>query len=441
MFLLGAGASVPAGVPDSYNMTEKLLRNYNNDYGMEKHSRILPFVIGGLLFQKGKEGLNPFDGVNVEEVFNAILLLADRNSLEVAPFIGSWNEMIDTLDKITNDRHDINSLNEEIYKNIIATISKSSLPSLSVRKIEDALQKTVASVNRGKTTNTTLLSSAIKDYVENYMKKWLNELKSEKPNTNYSFQKKFTSAIKSMDDIPGKGEIFNQTAEWMIRKLINLVWIKDVSKVLYLKPLLNVLKQQDNKCCIASLNYDNAIELLAKSEQIPFSTAIKEWPNTGSFCYEGNGILLLKLHGSIDWKLIRNQCTPDKPLPQSMISEVIPDNNPESSYRPAIIFGQKNKLTTEGPFLDLIRAFQIELSKCTKLTVIGYSFRDEHINEYITQWLNRSENSEIAIIDPNIDRIHNEYVNTLHKLPKNRIKIYKESVENVLTKLYVNCEY
>jgi hypothetical protein len=40
--------------------------------------------------------------------------------------------------------------------------------------------------------------------------------------------------------------------------------------------------------------------------------------------------------------------------------------------RPAVIFGQRNKLTAEGPFLDLLRAFREELSRSTSLTVVGY---------------------------------------------------------------------
>jgi hypothetical protein len=38
---------------------------------------------------------------------------------------------------------------------------------------------------------------------------------------------------------------------------------------------------------------------------------------------------------------------------------------------PMVIYGQRNKLTTEGNFLDLLRQFDEELSKSDLLTVVG----------------------------------------------------------------------
>ena len=82
MFLFGAGASIKAGVPDAYKMTEKLLSLFANN-GNPKYYEVLSFVIGGLIYQKAKVGKSPYEGINVEEVFNAVLLLSDRQALEV----------------------------------------------------------------------------------------------------------------------------------------------------------------------------------------------------------------------------------------------------------------------------------------------------------------------------------------------------------------------
>jgi hypothetical protein len=86
MLLLGAGASVEAGVPDSHQMSERILTAFEKRFGDSKYTKIISFVIGGLLFQNGIKGLNPLKtGVNVEELFNAIELLRDRHAIEAAP--------------------------------------------------------------------------------------------------------------------------------------------------------------------------------------------------------------------------------------------------------------------------------------------------------------------------------------------------------------------
>jgi hypothetical protein len=62
-------------------------------------------------------------------------------------------------------------------------------------------------------------------------------------------------------------------------------------------------------------------------------------------------------------------------------------------------------LTAEGPFLDLLKAFNDELEGADTLTVIGYSFSDPHINVYIGDWLNRSETHLLRVVDPSLAEV------------------------------------
>ena len=64
-----------------------------------------------------------------------------------------------------------------------------------------------------------------------------------------------------------------------------------------------------------------------------------------------------------------------------------------------MMFGQRNKLTAEGPFLDALRTFRQELGSATTLTIIGYSFRDDHINQYIAAWFNVDSDHRIRIVN------------------------------------------
>jgi hypothetical protein len=96
MLLLGAGASREAGVPLAREMSQKILDSLSWS-GHSSH--VLRFVLGGLLFQAGVNGANPLDSADVEELFSAVDLLAERRQLEIAPFIGTWHRTVESLDR------------------------------------------------------------------------------------------------------------------------------------------------------------------------------------------------------------------------------------------------------------------------------------------------------------------------------------------------------
>lgn len=107
---------------------------------------------------------------------------------------------------------------------------------------------------------------------------------------------------------------------------------------------------------------------------------------------------------------------------------------------PMVIFGQRNKLTVEGPFLELLKQFDEQLQRTDLLTVIGYSFRDTHINFYITKYLNQYK-GKIRIVDPNFDTMDVEYVKDLREFQKVRpeqIEVIKKYTGEALRELYPN---
>ena len=72
----------------------------------------------------------------------------------------------------------------------------------------------------------------------------------------------------------------------------------------------------------------------------------------------------------------------------------------KKGYSPSVIFGQRNKLTAEGPFLDLFSRFQDALMVANELVIIGYSFRDHHVNESIARWFNCESTRTITLVTP-----------------------------------------
>lgn len=362
LVLLGAGASVEADVPDANGMALEIYERFRNDgMGGEdalESSAVIGLVISGLRFQKGIRNENVADArVNVEDLFNAVQLLANRSTLEAAPFIGSWHPMVVEFD----------------------TLYAQDVPGGY-------------------------------DYSDRQKKPW-------------------------------EGLVFKRTGDRMIRKLAELVWIDDAKRVQHLSPLLNLMNAQDGRLVIATLNYDNSIELMARTYGVSYSTGIEEWSESREIDLSAPGLHLLKLHGSIDWYLTEEKEPRDKPMPYSSIRQLSEGEvtviyekltrQGDTTARPAVVFGQRNKLTAEGPFLELLRAFQQELwrPETHTLTAVGYAFRDPHINTYISQWLNASSNNKIRIINPGFEESDEDYVMRLKNLRSanpERVQVVKE---------------
>lgn len=334
------------------------------------YRRVLSLALGGLLFQSGARGLFPVDApVDVEAVFRAVQLLAERSTLEVAPFVSSWIVAVNDLDR---GAPRIGTLHR-FFENLVRSAS-------------------------GEPFRVSMAEAELRSFIEAHL-----------PGS-------------------GRGTVFAQTAQHMITALRRIVWITDPNTVEYLSPILRLLDAQ-RRLVIVTLNCDNTIELMAAHHGIDCITGIDEWSRGATFYLDGDGLYLLKLHGSINWELVSNQTSEGRPMPHSVIRrrsfeemsssmEDLEKAHTEAwrrqdyeelsrisallqrfEYPPTVIFGGRNKLTAEGPYLDLLRAFREELSQISLLTVIGYSFRGPHVNEYVTRWLNVDPGNRMRVIN------------------------------------------
>lgn len=440
MVLLGAGASVKAGVPGSYDMTQEIARRFADYGGLQEESRLLKFVIGGLLFQKGVRGDDPFGGVDVEEVFNAVILLAERQSLEVAPFVGSWHAMVEQLDRAPPSSYVFERVGRLLYESAtrgVIDAFPSSPPAFAEKNIDNALgntiKKTVDAMVKNRSASffsSESVGKAVRAYLEGLTKEWLNRLKSRQPRIDSAFKQEFSQAVQETLR-SGAGAIYRAAASEMIQVLADIVWIENADVVRYLKPLLRPLSRQD-KYVIATLNYDNCVELMAADSGEVCETGIDCWSAKGQFETSSRGLMLLKLHGSIDWALEEGPTTSSRPMPHSVIRKIEPAEVKQVRHHPAVIFGHRNKLTAEGPFLDLLRSFRQELQAVDRLTVVGYSFRDPHVNEYISQWLNGGENRRLRVVDPNFESSRAGYACDLQQHCASRLEVIPEYAEKAL---------
>lgn len=399
MFLLGAGASVEAGVPDAYKMTIEMLDAFSKDRTLRNHNKILRFVVGGLLFQQAAQGENPLDGVNVEELFNAVLLLGERKNSELSSFVGSWHPLLSELEGGEISDHTAEQILDKIYRPILDFLHQ---------KVHINVNPSMDFVN----ASLRFDSHSIDTFF------------SRRP-----FQEILTQSIREFVAGSG-GRVFIDTSNQMTQKLIQMAWIIDPQKIDYLRPLVKYARHTG--AVITTLNYDNTIELSSETSGLPFDTGIGAWSGTSEFTFAEDHIPLIKLHGSINWALSEIRASPEKPLQHESITRVMPTDN--ANFHPEIIFGGKNKLTVKGPFLGLLRVFELQLAECNRLIVIGYSFRDDHVNEFIRNWLNSDPNRTLVIINPNIAKLDVPFYQELSHIPdKARVlEIAKTASDGIL---------
>ncbi len=277
--LLGAGASVEGGVPASFKMTERIYNEFCDDASLKSLSAALTFVIGGLQFQHGVSGENPFSGVDVEELFNAVDFLSARTASEAAPFVNAWHPMVDWYGR----HHDFGSEIESLVRHI----------------------------------------------------KEMCEISLDRSNTTWR-QRDVADAFHRLFAPPNAAErrgTFQSITEAMTHHLISITYIRNPSLVGYLVPLLNLFKRQ-KRLVVATLNYDNSIERVSAAHNIPCDAGIENWNDTGSFHFGGDGLHLLKLHGSLNWRYgsIENTSYPPLISPITVVNAVDwdawPDNAP-----------------------------------------------------------------------------------------------------------------
>jgi hypothetical protein len=189
--------------------------------------------------------------------------------------------------------------------------------------------------------------------------------------------------------------VYAELARRMVSELRSLVRTTP-KQVQYLEPLARAATQQGG-LTVVTLNYDLSIEHAATSAGVSLSTGIADMEDGNLVDWPQDGVRLMKLHGSVDWAWHDAQAQ-DGYLPFDYVGAVDPR---EDRYeRPAMIFGQRGKLRADGPFLTLLAEFEDQLSRCGHLISIGYSFRDDHVNEILRRWIDEDIARKVTVVDP-----------------------------------------
>jgi hypothetical protein len=331
--LLGAGSSVDAGVPASFEMTGQIQASLNARAPFGLLTEVFNYVCGRLLVHDTARGPTVKGGIDIERVVQALEELGRRSDMPIAPFVNGWQPDLEALEHRKPARMWLRKkLSAKWRKEPIGTID------LSTRGINDLWDQ---------------------------MFPWLRG-----------------------------GGLFEQLASLIVDEMCKQL-TTDADDVLYLEPLVK-LGMARNGITVASLNYDLSIEQASETVGTTAYTGLKSWVRELDWCWPNDGIRLLKLHGSIDWYW-KSPTNPVSPIRIAMADKEC--ENP-GLFRPALLFGHGSKLRVEGPFLSLLAEFERMLAAAETLVVVGYSFRDTHINHSIARWLAGNDLRRIVVIDP-----------------------------------------
>lgn len=218
----------------------------------------------------------------------------------------------------------------------------------------------------------------------------------------------------ALDRLAPRARDFSECRKALEHALAERTWLPETADVGYLMPILTRASIA-NPLTVATLNYDNTVELATRQSGLRFGYGF-ERDNPASdrslaetFDVVRPEVRLLKLHGSANW-VSRNMRTvaldsPNDDLPWSVPTptriHVLRDGEVlGSNSRPALIFGQSQKLSAEFPYFETFLAFREALSVSISCLVIGYSFRDAHVNALLRSWFTTQRARELAIIEP-----------------------------------------
>lgn len=193
---------------------------------------------------------------------------------------------------------------------------------------------------------------------------------------------------------------------------------------------------EDSITRLYTLNYDNLFKSLLEEDNIECFDGFFE-SKESEYYYRADVLRILtdnkstihyNLHGSAYWKVLSTDKN-NSPNPEIVLLEGIhlAASDMQSTLQiekgktlliSNIITGyQKTQKSAITPFRQFQSAFDKDCCSADKITIVGYSFYDEHINESIKTALRYNDNLKIEIIDPSFIENKMDYHFALNIFP------------------------
>jgi hypothetical protein len=280
-------------------------------------------------------GGTPFDPINIEDAYDLLLRLVRKDEDILSDFVQSWDPVLDFMKPRFSE--------ERFMKGIIESLHDQSRS----------------------------LSHGIIQFDQNALREAADSISSAFGTTRQS-----------------------RTSDVDVSDIYIDILVKILSEpcqpIDYMDSAVEFSRQHN--ATVATLNYDILFEEAALKKGTAVDYGLQDWKNRQVVRWDGSGVKLAKLHGSINWR----------GTPESFeVSAPVPQPNRWTRTKALMIFGgQANKLTPHGPFLQLRHQFESALMKSNVLVVAGYSFSDIHINSILSRWISTRGAAKMVILEP-----------------------------------------
>ncbi|WP_126176778.1 SIR2 family protein [Tsuneonella rigui] len=244
--LLGAGASIDAGLLNTFDLTQEVY-NYLVARGYPE-GHLFGYVISKLLVRATRNGGSPFQRVDVETAYDAVKQFLRRDSNVLSEFVTGWDDLRAFGDR--PEPFDEGEFRSSFY---------------------DILERRPS---RSLTSTNAIAYSINRHAIENI---------------SHTLGRSLRGTGSPAYD-----------ADRFIEVLVRLLTPREESYS-YVERLLE--HASDRFSCIGSLNYDLLLERSAKSRGISIDYGLRSWNLRRYIKFYDGEIKLIKLHGSLNWYL------------------------------------------------------------------------------------------------------------------------------------------
>ncbi|MFP4015773.1 MAG: SIR2 family protein [Halanaerobiales bacterium] len=399
--LLGAGISIPAGLPSTDDITISLLKGDNscpeshksghntddyhsdnvdyNEYNNEKVELIINYL--QLIYSKIK-GFYRDGSINYEDIYYVNSQIKDFLIEYENPVVSDFAE--DILDQLCEEYNIENKSNWNGKKTSLE--HKHSLERLEIGMSAEQNNHELETNNRNKILVGVARLAA--DYINDLIRKSL-----QPDNTNIEYLD-FIREIVLDEDID-KINIFTLNHDTLMER-----YLQDQKMdyydgfISYSDRLLSHNENHNDRF----LSYNDNSDI---DQQEQHGWKFRFWQ--AEFLNSPARIRLLKLHGSIDWYKVKARYNDN--YGGYFFAQI--DGSPESDDflvepHPLTLTGRSNKILeyNRSIYVDLHYNFYRILPTANTLLISGYSFNDKGINSWLIDWMYSSLEHKIIFIHP-----------------------------------------
>ena len=236
--LLGAGASVDAGLPTADHLTKVI---YEDLASRDRDAaRVFGYVIAKLQTRNARNGASPYADLNVEEVYATLRRYLGKVLDPLSEFVVSWDEV---------------SPGDHVNAQQLAPILE------RLYEINEGFSGPVIALNR-------------------------------------DAMSKVDKVLASAQRVPPSGREVESRLRVYLEALVRRLEVPK-GDFEYIDEFVKFCR--GNSVPICTLNYDLLVENSCDSLGIPFDYGLSYWNDAKFIRFHGKGLKLIKLHGSIDW--------------------------------------------------------------------------------------------------------------------------------------------